>query len=157
MIYYRGNNQKVIEAVRLANLILQDDSELYARIIARESFHNTKATPAAIAKSMKTVFKTEVTEVRLYWSWWWSSAIGYFDAKKPNQVNTSKRYVNRKSTDVFELASHFVHEFVHKVDYHDADRVFGHAFRHHSKRHESAPYWIGYMAGYLLKKHYSVA
>lgn len=152
MLYYKGKNRKVIEAVKLANEMLQEKSELYPRIRARENFHNTEATPQAIANSMKEVFKTEMTEVKLYWSWWWSRAIGYFDSRKPNQINTASRYVNRKTTDVFDLAGHFVHEFVHKVDYHDDDHRFGHAFRHHNKRHLSAPYWIGYMAAYLLRK-----
>lgn len=74
-----------------------------------------------------------------------ANVIGYTKPSIPT-VFLNRKYLNKKSFSVNQVAMNLMHEWLHKLGY-------KHAFKATSERKYSVPYGVGYIMRSLAKKH----
>jgi hypothetical protein len=144
-VSYSGTRLIVTKAVNDANKVLQN-SEFYKAIREKNDFTYTKVDPAEIANLIQ---QSRVrVNVRLYDGEPGSTTNAYVTSKYPNTLFLNSDKLNRSSESITNT---IIHEVVHAVDA-SADGIrFGHGTNSRIGKGNSAPYWIGSLAGCISK------
>ena len=155
MIYYKGNDTKIIEAIAIANNLLATSSIFYNNIEFRDKFDLSNVTTKTIVRDMKYIYKTYDVEYTGYKPWYWrSKVIGYYTSKKPDQIFFNECMAKKLS--IGSIVGNIIHEFVHLVDFRNGMETYHH---HKTKvepnsrsgKQNTAPYWIGNLAKKIAK------
>jgi len=144
-VVYNGMRRIIREAVNGAYSILLNP-QFYDSITLHSSFDYSTTSPPHIAD---LIYNSNITLfVRVYQSRRRNSRVlGYFKASHPNRLNLNSRRLNRR---IEYLVATIIHESIHAVDHAIRDYSFGHKGNHSAGNQNSAPYWIGKLAGELF-------
>lgn len=154
-IIFDDDNQKVQNAVDLANSILKNEV-FYNKINKKDSFDLSTASPEIIAELIK---KSELEfEVELFYPTGWRrikyrKTLAYTDHKYPNTLFLNLRKLNREPE---RIAATIIHESIHSLDHDAEDYTFGHGNNSSKGKANTAPYWIGNLAYKILKNDFDI-
>ncbi len=144
-VQYNGKNEKLIECVEFINDLLTLDA-FYDEISNHPEFTHLDNgyTPKQIAEILKADQSTIM--IKTYKSKWrWSKANAYVSKKYKNTLFYNTRKLWRDPEDIMNT---IVHECVHVADHNDNGKTnFGHGDNNSRGKENSAPYWIGALAG----------
>lgn len=136
------NRNELRDAVDIANRIRP---QVLERVRARkDKFLCSNATPQKVAELIETF--DQVMRVETYFTRN-RRVLGYFVRSKPTTIHLNRAAFPRKTES---LVATLWHELIHAVDHFAKDHYFhhdGNRFRNWKK--ETAPYWIGELAGEL--------
>tara|TARA_R110002096_G_scaffold358706_1_gene551801 strand:+ start:134 stop:592 length:459 start_codon:yes stop_codon:yes gene_type:complete len=150
MFDYRGTNTKMIMAVDMANLLMQNHADFHKVISEHPQFEMTDVASEDIMSFMLERFNNKVQEVRLKRYWFWSKAIASFHPKYPNRISLNSRKLNR-SLD--SIVGTLLHEHVHLVDNFYQGASFGHGGNSPGGKEGTCPYRVGQLAKEHCIKH----
>lgn len=144
-VKYNGTNEKLIESVDFINDLLTLDA-FYDEISNHPAFthDDDDYTPKKISEILKA--DESIVMVKTYKSRWrWSKANAYVSPKYKDTLFYNTRKLWRLRIDIINT---IVHECVHVADYNDNKiNNFGHGDNKSKGKKNSAPYWIGTLAG----------
>ena len=141
-------NQNLETAIDQANKLL-NEGHLYREINNKVTFDMSTAKADHISKQMMK-FRAKEVEVKIYKPLWrWSKAYGYFSYKHPYDINLNYYKLNRS---VASFVGTLVHEYIHMVDNLDEKHSYGHGNNSAVGKENTAPYWIGNLAGSMAAK-----
>jgi hypothetical protein len=148
-VKYNGKNEKLIDSVDFINDLFTLD-EFYDEISRHPSFtyDDEGYTPKIVSKILKA--NESVVMVKTYKSKWrWSKANAYVSPKYKDTLFYNTRKLWRFRVDIINT---IVHECVHVADHNDNNKTnFGHGDNKSNGKENSAPYWIGNLAGNYYK------
>jgi hypothetical protein len=148
-VKYNGTNEKLIDSVDFINDLLTLD-DFYDEISSHPSF--THDDDGYMPKIISEILKADQSEVmvRTYKSKWrWSKANAYVSPKFKDTLFYNSRKLWRLRVDIINTV---VHECVHVADHNDNNKTnFGHGDNKSKGKDNSAPYWIGNLAGKYYK------
>jgi hypothetical protein len=143
-VLFEGSNPKVSECVEFINEIFDID-EFWEDVLSVKQFEYTELTTVDIINRIRSC-DSDVT-IKLYRPFYrWSKANAYVTGKYPNTLFLNKRKLWRNHSSIVNT---IFHECVHISDYGDDDSriTFGHGDNSSKGKENSAPYWIGELAG----------
>jgi hypothetical protein len=140
----KRTNHNLNLAIERASYIISSD-EFYDVIVAKEKFDMATCNGSHIVNQMRG-FNVAVN-VKVYFpKFYFSRALGFYDRRKPLDINLNSRKLNRS---VNSLTNTLVHEWVHMVDFWDKKHSYGHGDNKRLGKENTAPYFLGNMAGGL--------
>jgi hypothetical protein len=144
-VKYNGRNEKLIDSIDFINDLLTLDA-FYDEISNHPEFtHDDDGySPKMISEILKA--NQSVVMVKTYKSKWrWSKANAYVSPKHKDTLFYNTRKLWRQPVDIINT---IVHECVHVADHNDNNNTnFGHGNNNSKGKGNSAPYWIGKLAG----------
>lgn len=143
-VLFEGSNPKVSECVDFVNEVFDMD-EFWQEVLSVKQFDYTDLTTVEIINRIRNC--DSVVRVKLYKPFYiFSKANAYVTSKYPNTLFLNKRKLWRNHSSIINT---IFHECVHISDYGDDDRLitFGHGDNSSRGKENSAPYWIGDLAG----------
>lgn len=148
-IIFNGKNDKINECVKFINELFEDKNSEYIsfwqEVESAPQFDYSTISSTAISEQLQNC-NSSVT-IRLYKPWWrFSKANAYVSGKYPNTLFLNKRKLYRNHESIVNT---IFHECVHIADYGDNDEkvTFGHGNNSSKGKENTAPYWIGKLAG----------
>lgn len=143
---YSKKQDKVDRCIDLANELLKKQS-FYTKITNKKTpFDMATASPAYIARKLKSERNHTVCTVRLY-SKRFSKALAFFDARYPGSIFINEAKLGRSDGSVVAT---IIHEWVHLVDNNDPEESFGHGSNSSKGKQNTAPYWIDNLAQSMI-------
>ena len=143
---YTGQNEKIIQAVTIANKILLSPS-FYDKIAEFAGFQYSTYTGQQVAGELKN--STSEIRVDTYWNGWFRAAT----AKTQTEININTAKLNRSMASIVNT---LIHESVHFVDWevnHNWDYTDRNEYENPPK---SATYVIGDIAERLAPEYITV-
>lgn len=147
MIFYNGSNSRIIKAVSIVNDI-EFQALLCKKILEKEYFDMSTASPEYIANELMASFKCLQIEVKVKKGWWWSKWLAAFYTNKPFDIYQNSRKLRRSPASI---VGSIVHEMIHLIDHHDRIYSYGHGDNSPKGKGNTAPYWIGRKAKELAE------
>lgn len=149
-VKYNGRNEKLLECADFINDLLNLD-DFYNDIAKHTGFSHTYNgyTPTKISDILKADKSTVL--IKTYKSKWrWSKANAYVSIKYKNTLFYNTRKLWRTPESIINTV---VHECVHVADNNNSNKTnFGHGDNKSRGKDNSAPYWIGALAGRYYKE-----
>lgn len=109
MFGYNGDNEKIKNAVKIANDIGLI-GYICEQIMSHGMYDYSNVTSEYISQSLKEFIFTSAIEIRVYYpKWKYSKAIGYYSSSEPNIININ----GYKVLDIEQMVSNFHHENCH--------------------------------------------
>jgi hypothetical protein len=144
-IVYTGSILKIIDGVKKANELLEDDN-FYEAIKEKQIFDFSNATGEEIAASLKKCqlqlqvksFKKVLTK-----------ELGYEDPNDPTSIHINVAG-NKLNRTIGSIAGTFIHEAVHAADSDDEQLDYHHNGNKAAGNSNTAPYWIGNLAVQMI-------
>ena len=145
MFIYLGKNKRTIMATDFANRLMQNEEGFLDLIKNREErFEATEVDCEDIAMFMRDRFfnsHQRIVVSRRFNPF--GSVIAAYNPKYPNTIKLNAWKLKRT---VESICGSIMHEYAHLVDEYYKSADFGHSYRDHPGREETAPYAIGRMA-----------
>ena len=138
MFLYEGNDQRIIDAVNVAN-----DRQLFRDLLTligeKESFDMSNASPIELRGEFKAFMHTTTVNVKTYRAAFWSKAIAMFKRSDLNSIYLTTRKLNRSTASIVGT---MYHEAGHASDA-VSDFTFNHGSNSPNGKENTFQYWIG--------------
>jgi len=144
MFLTKSRNKKVLMAVDMANLLMQNHMGFLKRLESLEQFDMTECDNEDIVSFMKDRYLNSIQEVKTkrYWNPF-SKAIASYNPKYPNTITLNSRRLGRT---VDSIVGTILHEAVHLTDHYYQSVSFGHGDNSPIGKENTAPFKIGEVA-----------
>ena len=117
MFKYEGDNQKLKDAVKMANNY-ELLNHIYTKILTSPQYDYSDAPNTYIAKKYFEFMRLIDIHINVYYpKWRFTKAMGYFSPSNPRDININGYMLN--SMKLEQLVSLFYHESAHSWDHSD--------------------------------------
>lgn len=150
-IEYNGNYTKIINAVQVANNLL-NNNEFYRLISEHSEFDLANVSPNILSKlifNSKLVFIVLTFTPSFFQSITgrYSKTYAYTNTNNPKKLFLNTKKLNRSSESI---SASVIHESIHAIDNTEIKFKFGHGDNSSIGKNNTAPYWIGNLAYRIL-------
>ena len=149
MFLYDGSDQRIIDAVKVAN-----DPRLFKDLLKligeKEFFDMSDASPLELRIEFNVFMNTTTVNIKTYKAAFWSRAIAMFKRSDINSIYLNTRKLNRSTASIVGTC---FHEAGHACDA-VSDFTFNHGYGYGSNspigKENTFQYWIGNRAKELV-------
>jgi len=152
MLVYKGNNEKIIEAVRISNDLLKNKKGLLTSVRHIKEFDDANCSGVDIANAIIKINVKYTVNIVAKRPWNpFTKMVAVFNKKYPLLITLNACKLKR---DKHSIVSTLVHEYCHVVDNQYSHISFGHGSNSRTGKSNTAPYKISYMAKLLSETYY---
>lgn len=151
MFKYNEFNKKIAGAVRIANLIIEDN-DFYMKLKGNHTYEDSNATGSELCKIAKAHRASIIIVKEVKPRWRYSKMKAVFNSSRPNELGLNKHATKNRLLE--SLVGAIIHEWFHALDHKETNYRFGHGDNSSNGKGLTVPYFAGKAAKELCMKKY---